>query len=81
MATGLETRIRRLEDAGGDGECARCSGAVGIFLNGEFSSANRHGEPMSEEEWHQHEAEEEPDGRCPACGEKAAEIVVGWPAP
>lgn len=81
MATGLEARIRRLEDSGGDGECPRCSGVVGIILDGEFWSANRHGEEMSEEEWRRHEAEEGEDGRCPVCGQKPQEITVGWPAP
>ncbi len=78
MATSLATRIRHLEDASGGGECPRCSGVVGILLNGEFSSASKHGEDMTEEEYEAFEAEEE-DGRCPVCGEKPAEINVGWP--
>ena len=77
MAGSIETRVRRLEDTGG-GECPRCSGVVGIFMGGEFSSANKYGEAMKKEAWKEHEAEEE-DGCCPVCGEKAAEIVVGWP--
>ncbi len=78
MATSLETRVGRLEDADGGGECPRCSGVVGILLNGEFSSASKHGQPMSEEEWCQFETEEE-DGRCPVCGVKPESITVGWP--
>ncbi len=67
MATSLDTRIRRLEDSGGGGECPRCSGVVGIFVCGAFSSASKNGVPMSEEEYEVHEAEEE-EGRCPVCG-------------
>ncbi len=80
MATSLETRIQQLEDAGGDGECPRCSGVLGIFLDGEFRSTSKHGEEMSEGEYETFEAGEKPDGRCPVCGEKAAEINGGWPA-
>jgi ssDNA-binding Zn-finger/Zn-ribbon topoisomerase 1 len=79
MATSLETRIQRLEGADGGGECPRCSGVLGIFLDGEFYSASRDGEEMSKEEWRAHEAEEDEEGRCPACGQKPAEITVGWP--
>ncbi len=78
MATGLETRIRRLEDAGAGGECPRCSGVVGVFMNGEFSSAHKNGVQMSREEYEAHEAEEE-EGRCPVCGRKPENITVGWP--
>ncbi len=80
MATSLETRIQRLEDTNGGGECPRCSGVVEILLDGEFSSASKHGKEMSEAEYETFEAEEEPDGRCPACGQKPAEINVGWPS-
>ncbi len=80
MATGLETRVRKLEDSGGDGECPRCSGVVGIFVCGAFSSAHKNGLPMSEEEWDAFEAEEEDGRRCPVCGEKPESITVGWPA-
>ncbi|MDP9485594.1 MAG: hypothetical protein M3Q49_07360 [Actinomycetota bacterium] len=76
--TSLDTRIRKLEGAGGDGECPRCSGMVAIFMNGEFSSAHKNGVPMSPEEYEAHEGEEE-DGRCPVCGEKPENITVGWP--
>ncbi len=78
MATGLDTRIRKLEDADGSGECPRCSGVVGILMNGEFSSASKYGVPMSREEYEAHEAEEE-EGRCPVCGRKPENITVGWP--
>lgn len=76
MATGLGTRIRRLEDTGG-GECPRCSGVVGVFLSGGFWSAGKNGKDMSEEEWRELEAEEEEDGRCPVCGRKPENITVG----
>ncbi len=81
MATNLDTRIRRLEDAGGGGECPRCSGVFAVTMNGEFSSAAKHGEPMSEEEYEAFEAEEAEEGRCQDCGEKPHDIKVGWPAP
>ncbi len=80
MATGLDTRVRKLEDSGGDGECPRCSGVVGIFVCGAFSSAHKNGEPMSEEEYEAFEAEEDGAGRCPVCGQKPESITVGWPA-
>ncbi len=77
MMRSVETRIRRLEaDAGGDGECLRCAGVVAIFMNDEFSSAHKNGEPMSEEEF---EGEEDGAGRCPACGQKSEGVSVGWP--
>ncbi len=76
--TSLKRRIRYLEDTGGGGECPRCSGVVGIFMNGGFSSAHKNGVPMTEEEWVAFEAEEE-NGRCPACGRKPESITVGWP--
>ncbi len=80
MMRSVETRIRRLEaDAGGDGgACPRCSGVVGVFMNGAFSGAHKNGVPMSEEEWDAFEDEEE-EGRCPVCGEKPENITVGWP--
>ncbi len=77
--TSLVRRVLHLEDAGGDGECPRCSGMVAIFMNSAFSGAHKNGEPMTEEEWDDFEAEEDEAGRCPACGEKALEIRVGWP--
>ncbi len=80
MATSLDTRIKRLEDVGGGGECPRCSGVVAVTMNGEFSSAHKNGEPMSEEEWDAFEAEEDEEGRCPMCGQKPENITVGWPA-
>ncbi len=79
MATSLDTRIRKLEDSGGDGKCPRCSGMVAIFMNGEFSSAHKNGVPMSREEYEAHEAEEDGEGRCPVCGQKPEIITVGWP--
>jgi len=78
VATSLETRVRRLEDTDGGRECPRCSGVLAINLDGDFWSASKHGEDMSAEEYEAFEAEEDEDGRCPVCGEKASEIVVGW---
>ncbi len=72
-------RVEHLEDADGGGECPRCSGVVSISMHGEFSSAHKNGVPMTEGEWDDFEAEEDEAGRCPACGEKALEIRVGWP--
>ncbi len=80
MATGLETRVKKLEDVGGGGECPRCSGVVAVTMNDEFSSASKDGEPMSEEEYEAFEAEEDGEGRCPVCGEKPENITVGWPS-
>ncbi len=80
MATSLETRVRRLEDTDGGNECPRCSGVLGITLDGEFRSASRHGEEMTEEEYEAFEAEEDAAGRCPVCGEKPENITVGWPS-
>lgn len=79
MATSLVTRVRRLEDAAGDGECPRCSGMVVVLMDGEFSGAGKHGREMTEEEYREFEAEEDDEGRCPACGRKSTEITVGWP--
>ena len=67
----LETRVRRLEEAGGDdgGGCPRCVGTLVIVsdaITGEFHSASWGGEPLSEEDTHEREAE----SRCPRCGRK-----------
>ena len=80
MATGLVTRVKRLEDSGGDGgECPRCSGVVAVCLHGEPDSASKNGKEMSKEEYREFLDEEDEDGRCPVCGRKAVEITVGWP--
>lgn len=77
MATNLETRVRRLEEAtGSSGECPRCSGTTVIYVNGKLSSVNRDGEKFTPEEAEAFVAEEE-DGRCPLCGQKRQEITVG----
>ncbi len=70
MATSLERRVSALEDAGGGGECPRCSGIAVTFVNGELDNASRYGEPMSKEEYREFEAEEGPGGECPVCGER-----------
>ncbi len=74
MATTLERRLEALEDAGSGGECPRCSGIVATFINGELHDASRHGKPMSEEEYRAHQAEEDPDGKCPVCGGRPTTI-------
>ncbi len=74
MATGLERRVKVLEDAGGGGECPRCSGIVATFINGELDNASRHGRPMSRGEYFSHEAEDGPDGECPVCGQRPITI-------
>ncbi len=80
MATGIATRVRRLEDTGGGGgECSRCSGVVEVFVCGKLSSASKHGEEMTEGEYRQFVDEEDEEGRCPVCGGKSVEITVGWP--
>ncbi len=62
-----------MEEAGGDGEwCPRCTGTLW--------SATKHGEDMTKEEYEAFEAEGDEEGRCPVCGQKAPEIVVGWPS-
>ncbi|MDP9458079.1 MAG: hypothetical protein M3Q60_20425 [Actinomycetota bacterium] len=77
--TSLERRVRHLEDTGDGGECPRCSGVVGVFMNDAFSGAHKNGVPMSEEEWDAF-ADEEEEGRCPVCGRKPENITVGWPS-
>ena len=81
MATGLERRLRVLEDTGGGGECPRCSGLVATFVNGEFDSASRHGGQMSEEEYLAYEGENGPDSEYPVCGERPIVVKSGSPGP
>ena len=79
MSTGLERRLKVLEDAGGGGECPRCSGVVEVFICGEFSGASKHGKEMSKEDYRDFLAEEDEKGCCPVCQRKHTEITVGWP--
>lgn len=79
IAAGLRGRIGRLEASGG-GDCPRCSGVFAVTVNGRFSSASKHGEPMPEEGWRAFEAEEE-DGRCPECERRPTNVTIGSPAP
>ncbi len=81
MATGLATRVKRLEDSGGGGggECPRCSGVLVVSICGEPDSASKDGKDMSKEEYREFVAEEDEDGRCPVCGGKGIQITVGWP--
>lgn len=83
MATSgaLQTRVRRLEDASGDGGgCPRCVGTTVIIedLGGGFVQARWNGKPLSEEEYRERQAER----KCPRCGRKidpdeATQIRVG----
>ncbi len=68
-----------MEDTGDGGACPRCAGVLAVTMDGEFSSASRNGEEMSEEEWRAFEAKEDEEGRCPVCGQKPESITVGWP--
>jgi hypothetical protein len=73
MSGDLHRRVEALEQAHG-GECPRCSGMSAIIVNGEVKQASRHKELITPEEWHEYEAEEDADGRCPVCGRKPVEI-------
>ena len=85
MATGLQARVRRLEEAsGGDGEgCERCRGTLVVVSNaitGKFHSARWNGEDISEEDADERQTER----RCPRCGRKlepenSSIIKVGGP--
>ena len=80
MATSLETRVRRLEDAAG-GKCPRCSGSIVVFVNGKLNGVSKDGRKLTSEEAEAFAGEEE-DGRCPLCGAKRGpEIRIGWEAP
>ena len=82
MTTSLATRIKRLESAGGSGECPRCSGTVAVYLNGKLDGVSKHGRRFTPEEAEAFIAEEGEDGRCPLCGAKRGpEIRIGWKAP
>jgi Zn finger protein HypA/HybF involved in hydrogenase expression len=77
VATSLETRVHRLEDAAGSGgECPRCAGTTVIIVNNNVESVNRDGQKLGPEEAREF-ADEERDGRCPLCGQKRQEITVG----
>ena len=77
MATGLERRLKVLEDAGGGGECPRCSGIVATFVNGELHDASRYGKAISREEYFTLEAETGLNGECPVCGACPIDVKAG----
>jgi hypothetical protein len=66
----LQTRVKRLEAAGGDGGgCDRCRGLLVIVsgaISGEFHSARWNGEPLDEVELDECQVET----RCPKCGRR-----------
>jgi hypothetical protein len=78
VATSLQTRVTRLEEAtDGGGKCPRCSGTTVIYLNDKLDSVSKNGRILTPEEAQAFKAEEE-DGRCPLCGtERGPEIVSG----
>ena len=83
MATSLQMRVKRLEDAsGGDGGgCDRCRGTLLVVSNaitGELHSASWNGEPLDRSELE----EQQTETKCPKCGRKidpdeATEIRIG----
>lgn len=78
MTVNLETRVRRLEEAGSGGECPRCSGTTIIYLNDKLGSVSKNGRTFTPEEA-QAFVDEEEHGKCPLCGtSRGPEIVVGW---
>jgi Zn finger protein HypA/HybF involved in hydrogenase expression len=78
MSSVLERRVEALEQAGGGGECPRCSGTTVIIVNDELSSVTKGRRLFTPEEARAF-VEEEEDGRCPVCGSgRGPEIVVGW---
>lgn len=76
MATRLQTRVRRLEEAGGDngGGCDWCAGLVVVVSDSvteELRSATWNGEPISRGELQARDAATE----CPECGRDLSDIV------
>ena len=83
MATSLETRVRRLEEAtgGGGGGCDWCRGTLTVVsdsITGEFHSARWNGETLDRAELE----ERQMGTTCPKCGRRidpgeATEVRVG----
>jgi hypothetical protein len=78
VASSLETRVKRLEDAGGGGECPPCSGTTVGYVNGALKSVSKDGRRFTPEEVEAFEGEEEGE-RCPVCGGSRQEITLGRP--
>jgi hypothetical protein len=73
--------VEALEQAGGDGECPRCSGTTVVIVNDRLESVNRNGHLFTLEEAREF-VEEEEDDRCPLCGTKRGPTIrIGWPPP
>jgi hypothetical protein len=49
VASSLETRVKRLEDAGGGGECPPCSGTTVGYVNGALKSVSKDGRRFTPE--------------------------------
>jgi hypothetical protein len=80
MASSLQRRLRRLEDASGEGgECPRCSGTVVVYVNDELDSVTKDGRKLTPDEALAFESEEAQDGRCRVCCAKGQEITIGGP--
>jgi hypothetical protein len=81
VSSTLERRVEALESASGGGGCERCRGVLVVVsdaMTGEFRSARRRGEDLTEAEYHELRAET----RCPKCGTRidldaAPVIMVG----
>ena len=81
MTTSLETRVKRLEAAMGDGgECPRCSGTTVIYVNRKLGGVSKPGRKFTLEEARAFVDEEE-DGRCPLCGAEREPTIrlSSWP--
>jgi hypothetical protein len=73
---GIKDRLARLE-GGRRGTCS-CGFSVGV--NGQLVRARLHGEIVSEEEWMEYIASNNPDGTCHLCGRQRPQtITVGGP--
>lgn len=80
MASSLQARVRRLEEAGAGGECPRCSGTTITCVNGGLRSVSKHGQQLEPEDAETFVCEEE-DGCCPVCGARRTPIRIGWGEP
>ena len=72
----FRSRLEKLEEAAGGGECPRCSGTVVIYVGDELESVTKAGRTFTPEEAEAFEIEEE-GGRCPVCGASRQEKTIG----